>query len=122
MHNIFRALLEDEANRRLYDQVPRVSARHPHLLEFELGFSTSAVGAAKELLRQSLEVAPMQKLTHKILQENFLMPLCRSHSKMPNLLGASALGARAQEQGARVMEDLFACSHGFGRRGHARAA
>lgn len=85
MHNIFRALLEDEANRGLYDQVPRVSARHPHLLEFELGFSTSAVGAAKELLRQSLEVAPMQKLTHKILQENFLMPLCQlfaTHSSM----------------------------------------
>ena len=87
MHNVFRTLLEDEANRRLYDQVPRVSARHPHLLEFELGFSTSATGAARELLRQSLEIAPMQKLSHKILQENFLVSLCRCSASVPSLLG-----------------------------------
>lgn len=84
IHNSFRKLLEEDAEvLKLYQEVPKVSARHPHLLEFELGFSGTEDHA--NTLKSSLDIAPMQKLSHKVLQDAFLLALVNPHSK-PTLL------------------------------------
>lgn len=44
----------------LYRQMTKVSARHPHILEFELNFSGETHQA--DVLSRSLAAAPMQKL------------------------------------------------------------
>lgn len=84
IHDSFRKLLEEDAEvLKLYQEVPKVSARHPHLLEFELGFSGTEDNA--NTLKSSLDIAPMQKLSHKVLQDAFLLALINPHSK-PTLL------------------------------------
>lgn len=80
-------LLQDAEVLKLYQEVPKVSARHPHLLEFELGFSGTEDHA--NTLKSSLDIAPMQKLSHKVLQDAFLLALINPHSK-PTLLSDTA--------------------------------
>lgn len=75
IHDTFRNILEDSTMRKFYEEIPKVSARHPHLLEFEVGFSTCASEEGRGLLQKALLAAPMQKLTHKVLQQNFLLAL-----------------------------------------------
>lgn len=89
IHNTFRDILEDAKMLELFNQMPKVSARHPHLLEFEVGFATCAAEGPRSLLQTSLSAAPMQKLTHKVLQQNFLMALvnpCLEEGTMFNTL------------------------------------
>ena len=75
IHNTFKDILGDAKMWELFKQIPKVSARHPHLLEFELGFATCAAQEPLSLLQSSLAAAPMQKLSHKVLQQNFLLAL-----------------------------------------------
>ena len=96
MSFLLHAMMQDEQVQELYEQIPKVSARHPHVLEFELGFATAADAFAVEGLRTSLEIAPMQKLSHKVLQDDFFLALLHPLSK-PTLLSAltcSAFGDR----------------------------
>lgn len=79
IHDTFRKLLEEDAETsKLFSEVPKVSARHPHLLEFELNFSSSGSSRTPDLLdlseqlNKNLEIAPMQKLSHKVLHDPLL--------------------------------------------------
>lgn len=92
IHDTFRKLLEEDAETsKLFSEVPRVSARHPHLLEFELNFSSSGSSSTPDLdlseeLNKNLEIAPMQKLSHKVLHDPLLLALINPHFE-PTLLG-----------------------------------
>ncbi|CAK9080207.1 Uncharacterized protein SCF082_LOCUS38254 [Durusdinium trenchii] len=86
-------MMQDEQVQELYEQIPKVSARHPHVLEFELGFATAADAFAVEGLRTSLEIAPMQKLSHKVLQDDFFLALLHPLSK-PTLLSVLCSNGR----------------------------
>ena len=69
-----------------------MSARYPHLLEFELNFSSSGSSRTPDLLdlseqlNKNLEIAPMQKLSHKVLHDPLLLALINPNFE-PTLLG-----------------------------------
>lgn len=93
IHDTFRKLLEEDAETsKLFSEVPKVSARHPHLLEFELNFSSSGSSRTPDLLdlseqlNKNLEIAPMQKLSHKVLHDPLLLALINPNFE-PTLLG-----------------------------------
>jgi len=70
LHKSFQRMLEDEASKHaLFQQVPRISSRHPHVLEYELGFAAPATPAVRASLDRSLQEAPIQKLSWKILSD-----------------------------------------------------
>eukprot|EP00913_Durusdinium_trenchii_P023823 g22373.t1 len=59
-HHSFRQMVQASPEAmKLYQEVPKVSARHPHLLEFELGFGGRETEAGAERLRQALQAAPL---------------------------------------------------------------
>lgn len=90
IHDTFRKLLEEDAETsKFYNEVPKVSARHPHLLEFELNFSSSGSSRTPSdtsQLTKNLEIAPMQKLSHKVLHDPLLLALINPNLE-PTLLG-----------------------------------
>jgi len=76
-HETFRDMLADEQLHEMYMKMPKVSAWHPHLLEFAFGFSAEATEDSKSKLSQSLDVAPMQKLSSKILEDRLFAKIIR---------------------------------------------
>lgn len=94
-HHSFRQMVQASPEAmKLYQEVPKVSARHPHLLEFELGFGGRETEAGAERLRQALQAAPVQKLSHKILQPCFLTDLMHQSTMLKCLfsLHGAAIG------------------------------
>lgn len=83
-----------------------MSARHPHLLEFELNFSSSGSSRTPDLLdlseqlNKNLEIAPMQKLSHKVLHDPLLLALINPNFE-PTLLGNVAY----------ILEVMSTCQH-----------
>ena len=116
-HAIFCALIEaDGSFSRAWSCVPKVSARFPHALEFELGMlgsnsdSGKADGAEVELLEAALSHAPMQKLSHKVLSDELLNALASTTVATSEraggvpLLFASNLGRLCQRVGPGFLE------------------
>jgi len=86
-----RMLDEDTSKRQLFHKVPKVSAQHPHTVEFELGFAAPATSNVLDALKRSLTMAPVMKLSSKILQDEFLLKLLRAEpSALSALLDFSA--------------------------------
>ncbi|CAE7668039.1 unnamed protein product, partial [Symbiodinium sp. CCMP2456] len=80
-----RMLDEDTSKRQLFHKVPKVSAQHPHTVEFELGFAAPATSNVLDALKRSLTMAPVMKLSSKILQDEFLLKLLHAE---PSALSA----------------------------------
>lgn len=55
--------------------MPSVSASFPHLVEFGLDFLATLTGPGRSLLEEALAVVPLQKMSHKVLKDDFLKGL-----------------------------------------------
>jgi fucose permease len=99
VHGAFRDLVaEDERMLALYSKMPKVSASHPHLLEFSLGFTSLATEPAEaEALQVALQRAPMQKLSRKVLDDLFFAQILSS-DELPQVLLGSLFTALGNEE------------------------
>jgi len=77
IHHDFGKMVADDELQGKYLNMPKVSAWHPHLVEFSFGFSSEATETSRSELSHSLALAPMQKLSHKILGDRFFAKILR---------------------------------------------
>ena len=87
-------VLKARGPQQVFHQMPKVSAQCPHRMEFELGFATPASHSVRDVLQSCLQVAPMMKLSWKVLQDDFVAKLLRAKpSSFSTLLSMSSFNS-----------------------------
>lgn len=72
----------------MYKKVPKVSASHPHYLEFSPGFTAPSSESTLSALHEALSHVPMQKLSRKVLHDQLFANILSSDVLDRILLGS----------------------------------